>query len=119
MNAREHIVDAPLRCSFCHKAATEVRKLIAGPTVFICDECVEVCVDIIATDADVKNVPQNPADKPRASALAAFPLKSGICALCGKSIPLQELLPIENRGMLCGSCADAIEDAMAHGRPVS
>ena len=39
-----------LRCSFCNKDQHDVRKLIAGPTVFICDECVDVCNDIIADD---------------------------------------------------------------------
>src|ERR1700743_2491499 len=38
---------SPLYCSFCGKSQHEVRKLIAGPTVFICDECVELCMDII------------------------------------------------------------------------
>jgi len=36
-----------LHCSFCHKSQHEVRKLIAGPSVFICDECVDLCNDII------------------------------------------------------------------------
>src|ERR1700730_13270702 len=36
-----------LYCSFCSKSQHDVRKLIAGPTVFICDECVELCMDII------------------------------------------------------------------------
>ena len=40
-----------LRCSFCNKDQNDVRKLIAGPTVYICDECVDVCNDIIADDA--------------------------------------------------------------------
>jgi ATP-dependent Clp protease ATP-binding subunit ClpX len=39
-----------LYCSFCGKSQHEVRKLIAGPTVFICDECVELCMDIIKED---------------------------------------------------------------------
>ncbi len=39
-----------LRCSFCGKSQHEVRKLIAGPTVYICNECVEVCLDIISED---------------------------------------------------------------------
>ena len=39
--------DKLLYCSFCGKSQHEVRKLIAGPTVFICDECVELCNDII------------------------------------------------------------------------
>ena len=42
--------DAALRCSFCQKTADQVRKLIAGPAVFICDECVDVCNQIIADD---------------------------------------------------------------------
>src|ERR1044071_2368157 len=37
-----------LRCSFCSKSQSEVRKLIAGPAVYICDECVDVCQEIIA-----------------------------------------------------------------------
>src|ERR1041384_5545187 len=44
-----------LRCSFCNKDRNDVRKLIAGPTVFICDECVEVCNDIIADDNRFEN----------------------------------------------------------------
>ena len=40
----------PLYCSFCGKSQHEVRKLIAGPTVFICDECVELCLDIIGEE---------------------------------------------------------------------
>ena len=42
--------DESLRCSFCNKSQREVKKLIAGPTVFICDECVDICLDIIAED---------------------------------------------------------------------
>ena len=40
-----------LFCSFCGKSQHEVRKLIAGPTVFICDECVELCMDIIKEES--------------------------------------------------------------------
>ena len=40
-----------LYCSFCGKSQNEVRKLIAGPTVFICDECVELCMDIIREES--------------------------------------------------------------------
>ncbi len=38
-----------LRCSFCNKAQCDVKKLISGPVVYICDECVEVCKDILLT----------------------------------------------------------------------
>jgi len=41
-----------LVCSFCGKSQEEVRKLIAGPTVYICDECIDLCNDIIAEECD-------------------------------------------------------------------
>lgn len=40
------------RCSFCNKDQNQVLKLIAGPAVFICDECVEVCQDIVSGKYD-------------------------------------------------------------------
>jgi ATP-dependent Clp protease ATP-binding subunit ClpX len=39
-----------LRCSFCSKSQAEVKKLISGPGVYICDQCVDLCVDIIAEE---------------------------------------------------------------------
>ncbi|MBD0866460.1 MAG: ATP-dependent Clp protease ATP-binding subunit ClpX [Rhodobacteraceae bacterium] len=45
-----------LYCSFCGKSQREVRKLIAGPAVFICDECVELCMDIIREETKDSNV---------------------------------------------------------------
>ena len=47
MNGRKSTGDKLLYCSFCGKSQHEVRKLIAGPSVFICDECIELCNDII------------------------------------------------------------------------
>ena len=55
-----------LYCSFCGKSQHEVRKLIAGPTVFICDECVELCMDIIkeeSKDTFIKNQDGLPSPK--------------------------------------------------------
>jgi len=46
--------DNKLYCSFCSKSHYEVKKLIAGPTVFICDECVELCIDIIKIEQTEK-----------------------------------------------------------------
>jgi ATP-dependent Clp protease ATP-binding subunit ClpX len=53
-----------LYCSFCGKSQHEVRKLIAGPSVFICDECVELCNDIIREELDER------AERPRQAAEA-------------------------------------------------
>jgi ATP-dependent Clp protease ATP-binding subunit ClpX len=46
-----------LHCSFCGKSQDEVRKLIAGPTVYICDECIELCNEIIAEEIEERFVP--------------------------------------------------------------
>jgi len=48
-----------LYCSFCGKSQHEVRKLIAGPTVFICDECVELCMDIIREENKTSTLKSN------------------------------------------------------------
>jgi len=50
VKSKEHHVN--LSCSFCGKSQREVRKLIAGPTVYICDECIKLCNDIIAEEND-------------------------------------------------------------------
>ena len=59
--------DDVLRCSFCNKSQNDVKKLIAGPTVFICDECVDVCNEIISDDmtaeaASIKETLPKPAE---------------------------------------------------------
>ena len=59
--------DDVLRCSFCNKSQNDVKKLIAGPTVFICDECVDVCNEIISDDisaeaASIKEALPKPAE---------------------------------------------------------
>ncbi len=57
--------DEVLRCSFCNKSQREVKKLIAGPTVFICDECVDICLDIIAEDRMLEQQQDTTLPKPK------------------------------------------------------
>jgi ATP-dependent Clp protease ATP-binding subunit ClpX len=52
--------NANLSCSFCGKSQKEVKKLIAGPTVYICDECIELCNDIIAEEYGQEEAGQTP-----------------------------------------------------------
>jgi len=55
-----------LKCSFCNKSQRDVRKLIAGPTVYICDECVDICLDIIAEDRVLETqTPETKLPKPK------------------------------------------------------
>ena len=56
-----------LRCSFCNKDQRDVKKLIAGPTVYICDECVDICLDIIAEEREP--------DEPKAKAKLPKPIE--------------------------------------------
>ena len=108
---------AHLRCSFCNKSETEVCKLIAGPSVYICDECVQVCEDIIADDtrrsgaaegADNRST-QNAGERPIAPS-------EKWCALCHMPAPEEEGILIPNRGVLCRGCMGEIEAAISNGR---
>jgi len=54
-----------LTCSFCGKAQEEVKKLIAGPAVYICDECIELCKDIIAEEAQLEETPEGGGSLPK------------------------------------------------------
>ncbi len=57
--------NANLSCSFCGKSQKEVRKLIAGPTVYICDECIELCNDIIAEEYGQEEAPTQASRVPK------------------------------------------------------
>ena len=52
--------DDTLRCSFCGKSQNEVKKLIAGPTVYICNECIDICNEIISDDQQAESVASRP-----------------------------------------------------------
>jgi ATP-dependent Clp protease ATP-binding subunit ClpX len=60
-----------LRCSFCGKSQDEVKKLIAGPAVYICDECVELCNEIIAEENE-KEEAERAAKLPKPAEIKAF-----------------------------------------------
>ena len=54
-----------LICSFCNRSQEEVRKLIAGPAVYICDECIELCNEIIREEVDTEAVPPTSSKVPK------------------------------------------------------
>jgi ATP-dependent Clp protease ATP-binding subunit ClpX len=61
-----------LHCSFCNKSQHEVRKLIAGPSVFVCDECIELCNDIIREEAQASARASIRTDLPTPAEIKAF-----------------------------------------------
>ncbi len=103
-----------MQCSFCEKSVENVRKLIAGPHAYICDECVEACVEIMADDRrDGQHV-----DGQAATGLTTQPGNSltVLCALCGIGTPASDGLVIPNRGILCPGCVVDVEAAAAERR---
>jgi len=103
-----------LRCSFCNQQASDTRKLIAGPTAFICSECVDVCVQIIRDDEQFTGRPPeaelefHPPDVQWPAGTIGVP-----CSLCGMQVPVDEAIVIERRGALCAGCVDAVEATLA------
>ena len=70
--ARKDFQGGQLTCSFCGKSQREVRKLIAGPTVYICDECIRLCTDIIDEEAERETTGRDPRKLPRPDEITAF-----------------------------------------------
>ena len=70
-----------LYCSFCGKSQHEVKKLIAGPSVFICDECIELCNDIIRDEvpSDTVDAKSTKSDLPIPSEIKARMWPNGRC----------------------------------------
>jgi hypothetical protein len=94
-----------LVCSFCRKDQDQVRKLIAGPSVYICDECVDVCNDVIEGECQH----ETPAGQ-TSQQNTIFDLDSR-CVLCHLPKPSEELLAVPERGFICTVCLDAVKIA--------
>ena len=88
-----------LRCSFCNKSEDEVAKLIAGPKVYICGDCVDVCVDILATSSEA----------PVASAQV-------LCPVCRHLVAIEDAVSINERSdHVCPACIRAIRTTHVQG----
>ncbi|HKZ78471.1 MAG TPA: ClpX C4-type zinc finger protein [Pyrinomonadaceae bacterium] len=127
--------DAKIICSFCGKSQDAVRKIIAGPTVYICDECIDLCNDILEEEADAAT--GNQLDKPKPSSkprLALNPpiwsierwvrsrrgpippgigeatkeIESKVCGLCGEPIPLADVFLVRDRWLMCPTCIEDV-----------
>jgi ATP-dependent Clp protease ATP-binding subunit ClpX len=67
-----HKLEETLRCSFCGKTQNEVRKLIAGPSVYICNECIDICNEIINEDERNEATPGGRVSVPKPAEIKAF-----------------------------------------------
>lgn len=112
-NAGEKRQAPELQCSFCNKSASDVCKLITGPNVNICNECVETCVDIMADDAHALEKRDAVEHHASGETNEDSRLIGRACAFCGLPLLSDEALPIEERGFLCLGCVGVIEAAIA------
>ena len=101
-----------LQCSFCGKSRDEVRKLISGPKVYICDECIALCNDILAEEWPEDVPPSSLASPPSSvSVHGSSATFSARCTLCSFPSPREHLTTVPDRGFLCDACVDAIRAA--------
>ena len=84
----------PLRCTFCDKSQEEVKKLIAGPNVYICGECVAVFADLsknaVLTEARSEN-----------------------CSFCGKRARKVKVVLGNEQSQICNECLDICQEIIA------
>jgi len=88
-------------CSFCGKSLHEVHMLVAGPTALICEECVEVCNEIIAEGC----VAAEPAEPPEGAPAPAAPV---LCLVCRLARPVEDAVLVPGRGSICPTCLDDV-----------
>jgi ClpX C4-type zinc finger len=100
---------ANLYCTFCAKSSGEVRKLIAGPTVYICDECIWKCNDIIAKEVTTPGIKvQNHPKKEPAKGTARL-----CCSFCGKGQQEVRNLIAGPTVYICDECIGLCNDIIA------
>jgi hypothetical protein len=89
-------------CSFCGKSQNEVRKLVAGPSVHICDECVELCQNIVAQEVDVGKKAKTRAGTGKAK-------ESRLCGICMEPRETDELIFLPHAAYMCAGCLEELQ----------
>src|SRR5919201_1307389 len=87
-----------LRCSFCNKPESKVQQLIAGPNVYICNECVKICVDILNFE-QAGSPPNDGWLRPRGKEWPVNVPNAVLCMLCRMPTPVERTLMVRNRGV--------------------
>jgi hypothetical protein len=109
---KEDSVD--LSCTFCGKSQRDVRKLIAGPTVYICDECIKKCNDIFAEEAKrMELAPERTPSPPKEQKGAKKPKQTLCCSFCGKSQKEVKKLIAGPTVYICDECIGLCNDIIA------
>jgi hypothetical protein len=88
-------------CSFCGKSQNEVRKLVAGPAVHICDECINLCKSILVEDLD--------SGERSAVKSAATTREHRLCGICMEERESDELIFLPHAAYMCAGCLEDIQ----------
>jgi hypothetical protein len=103
-----------LRCSFCSKSQHDVKKLIAGPNVQICDECVDICVDVLTQEKNERARELRVDGRIETSGRnRSEPGTLLLCGLCRTPATLDQSVAVPDRGIICAGCVGAFEAALA------
>jgi hypothetical protein len=89
-------------CSFCGKSQSEVRKLVAGPSVHICDECIELCKNILVEDLDTSGEVRSKSAKARSR-------ENRLCGICMEERESDELIFLPHAAYMCAACLEDIQ----------
>ena len=92
----------PTVCSFCGKNQSEVRKLVAGPSVHICDECVELCKKILTEELDA-------GEKGKSKAAKGKSQENRLCGICMEERESDELIFLPHAAYMCASCLEDLQ----------
>jgi hypothetical protein len=91
-------------CSFCGKNQSEVRKLIAGTSVHICDECVELCKNIVAEEVETDaKAAKNPKAREKQTK------QDRLCGICMEPRETDELIFLPHAAYMCAGCLEEIQ----------
>jgi hypothetical protein len=91
-------------CSFCGKEQRDVRKLIAGPSVHICDECVKLCSGILAEETEQVKAP-----RPNSKAARVEATEERLCGICMEARETDELIFLPHAAYMCAGCLEDIQ----------
>ena len=108
--------EVKLTCSFCGKTSQEVRKLISGPTVYICDECIKLSNHILAEEAQRTDLgPDETASRPKEKDQDGMTASRAelCCSFCGKGRHKVKRLIAGPSECICDECIGLCNDIIA------
>ncbi len=102
-----------LLCSFCNKSQRQVKTMISGPKVQICNECIEICLAVL--NEDVKDGFIARKDGWLEPEGHQWPVGASdlLCSFCRMPTAIEHTVMVPDRGILCPGCIGAIEAAVA------